>query len=112
LTREPRSAPRADRRRHRRLQRRPCAGRAAGRTLRADHRRPPGADLLPDRRRTPLRRSSPRLGPRPHAQLSAKIQRAEIVHTGPELVVVYAQLRADCEARGDALAQRAHTAAR
>jgi predicted nucleic acid-binding protein len=45
-------------------------------------------------------------------KLEAKIQRAEIVHTGPELVVVYAQLRADCEARGHALAQRAHTADR
>lgn len=33
-------------------------------------------------------------------RLEAKTQRAEIVHTGPELVLVYAQLRADCEARG------------
>jgi predicted nucleic acid-binding protein len=45
-------------------------------------------------------------------RLEAKMQRAEIVHTGPELVLVYAQLRADCEARGHALAQRAHTADR
>lgn len=45
-------------------------------------------------------------------RLEAKIQLAEIVHTGPELIHVYAQLRADCEARGHALAQRAHTADR
>jgi len=45
-------------------------------------------------------------------RLEAKIRLAEIVHTGPELVLVYAQLRADCEARGHALGQRAHTADR
>ena len=33
-------------------------------------------------------------------RLEARIRRAEIVHTGPELVLVYAQLRTDCEARG------------
>jgi hypothetical protein len=27
--------------------------------------------------------------------MEAKIQRVEVVHTGPELVAVYAQLRAD-----------------
>ena len=36
-------------------------------------------------------------------RLDAKIARAEIVHTGPELVPVYARLRADCEARGHSL---------
>lgn len=45
-------------------------------------------------------------------KLGAKIQRAEIVHTGPELVLVCAQLRVDCEAIGHALAQREHNADR
>jgi predicted nucleic acid-binding protein len=36
----------------------------------------------------------------------------EIVHSGPELIAVYAQLRADCEAVGHALGQREHTADR
>ncbi|MGO9322068.1 MAG: PIN domain-containing protein [Solirubrobacteraceae bacterium] len=41
-------------------------------------------------------------------KLNSKIQRAEVVHTGPELVAVCAQLRADCAA----LAQREHNADR
>lgn len=45
-------------------------------------------------------------------RLDAKIHRVEVVHSGPELVSVYAQLRADCEAAGHALAQKAHTADR
>jgi len=45
-------------------------------------------------------------------RLDAKIARAEIVHTGPELVMVYARLRADCEAQGHALGQREHNADR
>jgi len=45
-------------------------------------------------------------------RLEAKLQRVEVVHSGPELVAVYAQLRADCEAAGHALAQKAHTADR
>ncbi len=45
-------------------------------------------------------------------RLEAKIARAEIVHTGPELVLVYARLRADCEAQGHALGQREHNADR
>jgi len=45
-------------------------------------------------------------------KLDGKIQRAEVVHTGPELVLVCAQLRADCEAAGHALAQREHNADR
>lgn len=46
------------------------------------------------------------------SRLAAKIQRAETVHSGPELVLVCAQLRADCEAAGHALAQREHNADR
>ena len=45
-------------------------------------------------------------------RLEAKLQRVEVVHSGPELVAVYAQLRADCEAAGHALAPKAHTADR
>jgi predicted nucleic acid-binding protein len=46
-------------------------------------------------------------------RLEAKLQRVEVVvHGGPELVAVYAQLRADCEAAGHALAQKARTADR
>ena len=41
-------------------------------------------------------------------KLDTKIHRVEVVHTGPKLVLVYAQLRADCEAAGHALAQREH----
>lgn len=45
-------------------------------------------------------------------KLDAKIDRAEVVHTGPELVLICAQLRADCEAVGHALGQREHNADR
>lgn len=45
-------------------------------------------------------------------RLDAKIARAEIVHTGPELVLVYARLRVNCEAQGHALGQREHNADR
>ena len=45
-------------------------------------------------------------------RLEAKLQRVEVVHSGRELVAVYAQLRADCEAAGHALGQKAHTADR
>ncbi|MFZ0376388.1 MAG: PIN domain-containing protein [Solirubrobacteraceae bacterium] len=45
-------------------------------------------------------------------RLEANLQRVEVVHSGPELIAVYAQLRADCEAAGHALAQKAHTADR
>jgi len=45
-------------------------------------------------------------------RLEAKIQRAEVVHTGPELVLVCARLRVDCEAAGHALGQREHNADR
>lgn len=46
------------------------------------------------------------------AWLEAKIQRAEIVHTGPDLILAYAQLRVACRAAGHALAQREHNADR
>ena len=45
-------------------------------------------------------------------RLDAKVQRAEIVHTGPELVLVCALLRADCVPAGHALAQSEHNADR
>lgn len=45
-------------------------------------------------------------------KLDAKIERVEVVHSGPELVAIYAQLRADCEAAGHALGQKDHTADR
>ncbi len=45
-------------------------------------------------------------------KLETKLQRAEVVHTGPELVQLCAQLRVDCEAAGHALAQREHNADR
>ncbi len=45
-------------------------------------------------------------------KLETKIHRVRVVHTGPELVLVYAQPRADCEAAGHALAQREHNADR
>jgi predicted nucleic acid-binding protein len=45
-------------------------------------------------------------------KLNSKIHRAEVVHTGPELVAICAQLRADCAAIGHALAQREHNADR
>jgi hypothetical protein len=39
-------------------------------------------------------------------QLEAKIRAAETVHTGPELVRIYAKLRVDCERpSGHTLAQ-------
>jgi tRNA(fMet)-specific endonuclease VapC len=45
-------------------------------------------------------------------KLEAMIGRVEVVHSGPELVHICAQLRADCQAAGHALAQRAHNADR
>ena len=44
--------------------------------------------------------------------LEARIDRAETVHSGPELVLEYAQLRAECERLGHALGQRDHDADR
>jgi predicted nucleic acid-binding protein len=45
-------------------------------------------------------------------KLDTTIHRVEVVHTGPALILVYAQLRADWEAAGHALAQREHNADR
>jgi tRNA(fMet)-specific endonuclease VapC len=45
-------------------------------------------------------------------KLEALINRVEVVHTGPDLVMVCAQLRATCQAQGHALAQREHNADR
>lgn len=45
-------------------------------------------------------------------KLEAKLAQVEIVHTGPDLIAVYARLRAACEAAGHALAQKEHTADR
>ena len=44
--------------------------------------------------------------------MEAKIERVEVIHSGPELVAIYAQLRADCVAAGHALGQKEHTADR
>lgn len=43
-------------------------------------------------------------------KVDAKIATAEVVHSGDELVAVYAQLRADCVRFGHALGQRDHDA--
>jgi predicted nucleic acid-binding protein len=45
-------------------------------------------------------------------KLESKVQRVEIVHSGPKLVAIYAQLRANCEAAGHPLAQKGHIADR
>ena len=45
-------------------------------------------------------------------RMEAKIERVEVVHSGPELVAVYARLRAGCVAAGHALGQKEHTADR
>ena len=45
-------------------------------------------------------------------QLDARIREAEVVHTGPDLVAVYADLRVACQRAGHALSQREHDADR
>ena len=45
-------------------------------------------------------------------KLEARINEAEIVHSGPELVLAYARLRVDCQRIGHALHQRDHDADR
>ena len=45
-------------------------------------------------------------------KLEARIHDAEIVQSGPELVLVFAQLRVDCERIGHALSKRDHDADR
>jgi predicted nucleic acid-binding protein len=45
-------------------------------------------------------------------RLEARIARAKVVHSGPELVLAHARLRVACERVGHALAQRVHNADR
>lgn len=45
-------------------------------------------------------------------KLDARISEAEIVHSGSELIGIYAQLRVVCERAGHALHQRDHDADR
>lgn len=45
-------------------------------------------------------------------KMEAKLARVEVVHSGPELVVVHARLRVACLRIGHALAQRVHEADR
>lgn len=45
-------------------------------------------------------------------QLEQRIEMAEVVYPGPELVALYAELRAECERIGHALGQRDHDADR
>lgn len=47
-------------------------------------------------------------GPPRMLKLDAKIARAQVVHSGMDLVLAWAQLRADCERIGHALGQREH----
>jgi predicted nucleic acid-binding protein len=51
-------------------------------------------------------------GPARMLKLQAKVQQVQVVHSGPELILVCARLRATCEAAGHALAQRPHNADR
>lgn len=53
-----------------------------------------------------------RWGPARMAKLDARIGVAEVVHSGPDLIAIYAQLRVDCQRAGHALAQREHDADR
>jgi len=45
-------------------------------------------------------------------RLDAAVARAEVVHSGPDLVRTYAELRVACERIGHALCQRNHDADR
>jgi predicted nucleic acid-binding protein len=45
-------------------------------------------------------------------RLDVKLRNVEIVHSGPQLVPIYARLRADCEAASHALGQHEHDADR
>lgn len=45
-------------------------------------------------------------------KMEAKLGRVEVVHSGPELVLVHARLRVACLRIGHGLAQRAHDADR
>jgi predicted nucleic acid-binding protein len=74
--------------------------------------RPAGVHLLPDGHGAALRAIRRGWGEARMLKLDSKIRRAEVIHTGPELVAICAQLRADCAAIGHALAQREHNADR
>ena len=64
------------------------------------HHGPAGIHLVPDGCGAPVRRDTPRLGQRRGCSgWKRTIARVEVVHSGPELVAVYAQLRADCVGR-------------
>jgi predicted nucleic acid-binding protein len=45
-------------------------------------------------------------------RMEAEIARIEVVHTGPELIRTYAELRVACQRAGHALSQREHDADR
>jgi len=45
-------------------------------------------------------------------RMEAEIARTEVVHTGPDLIRIYADLRVACQRAGHALAQREHDADR
>lgn len=45
-------------------------------------------------------------------RMEAEIARTEIVHSGPDLIRIYADLRVACQRAGHALAQREHDADR
>lgn len=45
-------------------------------------------------------------------RVDTELAKVEIVHSGPELVRIYADLRANCQRAGHALAQRDHDADR
>lgn len=51
-------------------------------------------------------------GPARLRRLDMAVAGAEIVHSGPDLIRVYAELRVACERIGHALCQRAHDADR
>jgi tRNA(fMet)-specific endonuclease VapC len=51
-------------------------------------------------------------GPDRMRRLELRIRQAEVVHSGPELVLVCAQLRANCERIGHGLGGREHNADR
>ena len=67
---------------------------------------------FPDRRRSSIWSAPSRLGTYAAAALDVAIASAEIVHSGPDLIRVYAQLRVACERIGHALCQREHDADR
>jgi predicted nucleic acid-binding protein len=47
-------------------------------------------------------------GPARMRQLGARLEAAEIVHSGPELITVHAQLRVECRRVGHPLADKIH----